>query len=170
MADEPIPLYDGEPSGARIIHEDEQRGAAAGGSPTSGGNVQTVHCKRRDSRHECERIHVCFSPDDPAVPAEHVGCPMQNSSPGGIAIEFDRALNTGAAGAISYMTVSHRPVHVTCSVRFCGSLGGGRYRLGLKLDRRLGVEERRPAKCVPGRDVFPELRPRKLHPIKSDED
>ncbi len=161
MADEPIPLYDGEPSGARIIHEDEQRG---------GGNVQTVHSKRQGARRECDRIHVCFSPDDPTAPAEHVECPVLNISANGIAIDFDRALNVGAAGTVCYMTVSHRPVHVTCSVRYCGSLGGGRYRLGLKLDRHLDVEERRPAKCVPGRDVFPKLRPRKLRPMKSDED
>ncbi len=157
MADEPIPLYDGEPSGARIVHEDEQRGGAP---------VQTVHCKRRDARHDCERIHVCFSPNDPTGPAEHVECLLQNISPGGIAIDFDRALDVGAAGTVCYMTISHCPVHVTCRVRYCGSLGGGRYRLGLKLDRRLGVEERRPARCAPGRDVFPKLRPRKLRPVE----
>jgi len=163
MADDPIPLYDGVLSGARIIHEDDRRADAA-------GNVQTVHSKRRDTRQGCERIHVCFSPEDPTGPAEHVECPMRNISAGGMSIDFDRVLDIGASATVCYMTVSQYPVHVTCSVRYCGSIGGGRYRLGLKLDRRLGVEERRPAKCIPGRDVFPKLRPRKLRPVEPGED
>jgi len=86
-----------------------------------------------------------------------------------MSIEFDRAMAIGTAATVSYMTISHRPVHITCTVCHCGSLDSGRHRLGLRFARRIGVEKRRPAKLAPGRDVFPRLRPRKLRPIESAE-
>lgn len=158
MSDEPIPLYDGEPTGAQIRHETsilDHVGAQAGVAST----------RRRSARHECERVHVCFSPRDADERSEHVECPVLDLSKGGLAIEFDRVLASGTFCTIAYRTISRQPVHVSGTVRHCRDIGGGRYRVGVKLNRELRTEELRPARQRPGHDVAPGVRARPLKPI-----
>ncbi len=158
-----IPLYDGEPSGAKIIHETHRSESLDGHASTESAEAAgPLRHKRRTPRSECEHILVCFSPCDPSGRVEHVACPVFNISRGGFALEFDRALDVGVMGHISYLTVGHRPVRVSCSVRHCLAIGGGRYRLGIALDRYLDREERKPAKAIPGREVAPGIRTRVL--------
>jgi hypothetical protein len=154
MPDDAIPLYDGEPTGAKIIHQEQ---------PSEGANTQSaVRSKRSSPRKACDRVHVCFSLQRQLGRVEHIECPVVNMSAGGFAIEFDEALAVGVTGHIAYWTISHRPVRVSCSVRRCQPLDHGRYLLGIRLDRKLDFEERRPARIRAGRDVAMGLRPRKL--------
>ncbi|MFQ5502229.1 MAG: PilZ domain-containing protein [Phycisphaerae bacterium] len=163
MDTDSIPLYDGEPSGAKIIHETHRSESFDGPASTeSAETAGPLRHKRRTPRKDCSHIQVCFSPCDPSGRVEHVACPVFNISRGGFALEFDRALDVGVTGHISYLTAGHRPVRVSCSVRHCLAIGGGRYRLGISLDRYLDHEERRPAKKISGRDVAPSVRTRSL--------
>jgi hypothetical protein len=152
MADETIPLWDGEPSDAEIIHPHGSNGAA----------TKAVRTRRRSPRRCYEGVHVCFSPDLPSGLLEHIECPVIDLSARGLAIEFDRRLEIGVTGYISYQTVSHQPVRVSCRVRRCSPLEDGHYRLGIRFDRNLRPEERMPAKVRPGREVSPGIRARKL--------
>ncbi|MFQ5429809.1 MAG: PilZ domain-containing protein [Phycisphaerae bacterium] len=163
MSDAPIPLFDGEPCGARIIHE-RAGGAAGSSAPESETAAATVRGRRKAVRRRCRGILVCFSPTDSSGRTEHVICPLIDLSRGGFCVEFDRPLAIGVRGAIAYRTVSHRPVNVSATVRHCAPLGGNRYRIGLKLARFLDGEELKPAHIRPGNDVAPGLRPRKLRP------
>ena len=168
VANDSIPLYDGDLSGAEIIHENGDAPASpdVDGRPAQSddvGNNRRVRCRRRNARRPCERVHVCFSPSAPSGRVEHVECPVRDISKTGFAVEFDRPLATGVSGYISYYTISHQPVRVSCSVRHCHPLGEGRYFLGLTLNRDLSLEEQRPSKTGPGRSVSPCFRPRPLH-------
>ena len=100
---------------------------------------------------------------------EYVECPLIDISERGLAIEFDQVVRVGVRGMIAYRTVSRRPVHISCGVRNCRPVGEGRYVVGIRLDRRLDFEERRPAKVVPGRPVAPGIQARKLRaPLASN--
>ncbi len=156
MPDEPIPLYDGEPSGAEIVHE----------KPDDKPTVfsQTVRSKRNSVRKGCDRTKVCFSPQESLGRAEHVECPVIDMSTTGFAVEFDRPLAAGVNGHVAYWTVGHRPVRVSCTVRRCVPMDNGHYLIGLKLARKLTFEEKKPARTLAGREVAMGLRPRKLKP------
>lgn len=166
-----IPLYEGELSGASIVHDNtpaenlpDHRWDASAALATP-----SIRQKRQSVRKPCEHVQVCFCPNDPSGRIEHVACPVINISKGGFSIEFDRPLAVGITGSITYHTVSHRPVHVSCSIKHCDSIGNGRYRLGIKLDRELNHEELKPCKVGLGRDIAPGVRPRKLRTTSQDE-
>lgn len=152
MSDEPIPLYDGELSGAKIIPD----GAKGVGQPTE------TRVKRQSPRHSFERVHVCFSPMYQSGRLEHVECPVIDLSESGLAIEYDRKLEKGVTGHISYRTISHQPVRVSCTVRRCAAMDNGHFEVGVQLNRRLRSEEMRPAKVRPGRELAAGVRARKL--------
>ncbi|MBX3395438.1 MAG: PilZ domain-containing protein [Phycisphaerae bacterium] len=162
MSDEPIPLWDGEPSGAEIRHDTVRHDAAGSATNFGTGHASGLTTRRRDSRHECERIFVCFSASDPMGRAEYVECPVFDFSKSGLALEFDRRLAIGTACTIAYRTVSRQPVHVSGSVRHCRDLDGGRYRVGIRLARTLKLDELRPAKRRDGQDIAPGIRARSL--------
>jgi len=159
MDDEPIPLYEGELSGARIIPD----------RSSEAGETQTVRSRRKNPRKHCERVCVCFSPDDPSGRIEHVECPVLDLSAGGMAIEYDREFDVGVAGYVAYRTVSHQPVRINCTVRRCAAMENGHYLLGLKFDRQLRREELKPAKVIAGREVAPGIRTRKLRACSGSE-
>lgn len=162
MSDETIPLYDGELSGATIIPEG---GAASAGSGTPSGTAQPPRPKRRNPRRPCHGVLVCFSPRLASGCVEHVLCPVLNISKGGIEIEYDREVATGAPASVAYRTISQRSVRVTGAVRHCSAVGNGRFRIGVELSRFLDCEELKPAKALPGRDVASGVRARKLRPM-----
>lgn len=162
MSDEPIPLWDGEPSGAEIRHDTVRHHSSAPLPNMGAGQASSLSTRRRDSRHECERIFVCFSASDTSGRAEFVECPVFDFSKSGLALEFDRRLAIGTACTVAYRTVSRQPVHVSGSVRHCRDLEGGRYRVGIRLDRNLKFEELRPAKRRDGQDIAPGIRARSL--------
>jgi hypothetical protein len=153
MADEPIPLYDGELSGSVIIPD----------GPSGALGTPTVRSRRVHKRRPGDGVCVCFSPTLFSGRVEHVECPVFNISAKGFAIEYDRKLEVGVTGYITYRTVSHQPVHVSCRVQRCSPLENGHFLVGLKLNRKLEIEETKPAKPRPGRDLAPGLRARKLH-------
>ncbi len=155
MSDESIPLYDGEPSGAVIRHETHSLGPSRG----TGG---AVSARRKSARHDCERVQVCFTVQDPTRRAENANCPVVNLSKTGIAIEYDVKLRAGVPCSIAYRTVSHQDVRVSGVVRHCRDIGGGHYQLGIKFTRDLKFEELRPARFRQGRDVAPGLQLRPL--------
>ncbi len=152
MSDEPIPLYDGELSGAKIIPE----GAERVGQPPE------TRVKRQSPRHKFERVHVCFSPMYQSGRVEHVECPVIDMSESGLAIEYDRRLGKGITGHVSYRTISNQPVRVSCTVRRCAAMDNGHFEVGVQLNRRLRSEEMRPAKTRPGRELAAGVRARKL--------
>jgi len=170
MSDDPIPLYDGEPSGATIIPEGGDVSAGTN-DPKPGPDAQGQSCrvrgKRRNSRKTCQGVMVCFSPHTPAGRIEHVECPLRNISKGGVEVEFDREVAAGTTACVSYRTISRRCVRACGTVRHCAPIGNGRYKIGMELSRYLDAEELRPAKARPGRDVSPDVRTRKLHPQKA---
>ncbi|HWL93957.1 MAG TPA: PilZ domain-containing protein [Phycisphaerae bacterium] len=159
MADEPIPLYDGEPSGAIIRVDGANPGMFEGTGRRMSAGTQS---RRRTTRRDCERIHVCLTPDEPEGRIESVECPVFDISKGGAALEFDRPLASGISCQIAYLTVSRRPVRVSGSVRHCRALGEGRFRIGIRFDRTLTVEELKPAKRREGWDIAPGVRARAL--------
>ncbi|MCG8409162.1 MAG: PilZ domain-containing protein [Phycisphaerales bacterium] len=171
MADDFIPLYEGELSGARIVHDNDSSDGVAdrGPGPSATNATQSLRRKRQSARKPCEQTCVCLTPNDPSGRIEHVACPVIDISKNGFSLEFDRHLAVGITGSISYRTVSHRPVHVSCCIRHCQLLENGRYRLGIKLDRELNHEELKPAKTGFGRDVAPGVRTRKLRPVSEDD-
>lgn len=154
MSDAPIPLYDGEPSGAKIIHVDTGEQGRV--------DTETMRGKRGFARHTPKGINICLTVEHKSGKVEHVECPVVNMSATGIAVEFDQRLETGVTGCVAYRTISHQPVRVSCRVQRCQGLDSGRFLLALTLYRALSVEERRPAKPRPGRELAPGLRPRKL--------
>lgn len=158
MPDETIPLYDGELSGATIVHEAGPRAADCRDSTAQ----RRPRRKRRGARTACERVHVCFSAIDATGRTDHTECPVIDVSKGGFCLEFDRPLASGVRVNIAYYTVSHRPVNVSGQVRHCRAMPNGRYRLGLELCRHLDAEEMKPSKTMPARDIAPGFHPRKL--------
>ena len=162
--DEPIPLYDGEPSGASII-PDGGAPSDASGSPADGGRAQLLRRKRRNPRRPSCGVLVCFSPRLAFGHVEHVLCPLHNISKGGVEIEYDREIETGSSASVSYLTISRRSVRITGTVRHCGAMDNGRFLVGVELSRFLDYEELKPAKALPGRDVAPDVRARKLQPL-----
>ncbi len=152
MSDEPIPLYDGEPSGAKIIPDGAERAEQ---------QVET-RIKRQSPRRKYERVHVCFSPMYQSGRLEHVECPVIDMSECGLAVEYDRKLQKGVTGHISYRTISHQPVRISCTVRHCSEMDNGHFEVGVQLNRRLRSEEMRPAKVRPGRELAAGVRARKL--------
>lgn len=161
MSEETIPLYDGEPSGAVIRHESgglfQPVHRASGGAATG-----TASSRRKATRHDCERTCVCFSPHDAQGRVEDVECPVFDISKSGVALEYDRELRTGSACTIAYRTVSRQPVHVSGRICNCRDLGGGRFKLGIKLNRELRAEELKLAKKREGQDIAPGIRARPL--------
>lgn len=156
MSDEPIPLWEGELSGSIPIPERRPDTA-----------TQTVRSARKAPRSQCDGAHVCFSPDLPSGVQEHVECPVIDKSAQGFAIEYDRRLEPGVRGYVTFVTVGHQPVRVSCSVRRCVPLDNGHYLLGLMLDRPLNFEEKRLAKSTAGKLIALGIRPRKLREPKS---
>jgi hypothetical protein len=148
---DPIPLCDGEPSGSAVIPEKQ-----------SDHGEEKVRCRRRNPRKAFLRVRVCFSPEMESGRTEHVECPMLDLSPIGMAVEFDHHLTPGTRARISYSTISHQPVLISCTVRRCSRRDDGRYIVGLKLDRRLSVEECRPALSRQGRQVGVGVHVRKI--------
>ncbi len=153
---DPIPLEDAGPSGTKIVFQGD---AGALGAPT-------VRSKRASVRKVCADVHVCLTIEMSLGRSEHVECPVIDMSSGGFALEFDRQVAAGTQGYIAYWTVSHRPVRLSRCVKRCSVLPNGRFCLGMKLNRRLDCEERRPAKTRPGREVALGMRPRKLRPLR----
>ena len=152
MSDEPIPLYDGELSGAKIIPDGAERAEQ---------QVET-RVKRQRPRRSFDRVHVCFSPMYQSGRVEHVECPVIDMSESGLAIEYDRKLGKGVTGHVSYRTISNQPVRVSCTVRRCAVMDNGHFEVGVQLNRRLRSEEMRPAKVRPGRELAAGVRARKL--------
>jgi hypothetical protein len=154
--DQPIPLDDGNSSGAGIIHY----------APSNLGT--TVRGRRASSRRICENMHICFSPEMPSGRIDHAECPLLSIAVGGIDIEYDQFLAIDTRARVAYRAATGRPVDVGCSVRRCDPRPEGRYCVGLKLDRKLLYEETKPARLGIGREVAPGIRARKLRSPDSD--
>lgn len=153
MNDEPIPLYDGEPLATEIIHH----------VCTPGGvSSQGVRPKRTKARTPTEKVHICFSPLLPEGHVDHVECPVVDMATDGIGVEYDRELKAGVTGHVAYRTVGRDSVRVSCHVGRCVPMDNGHFLIGLKLDRELRPEERKPAKVGAGREIAAGIRPRKL--------
>lgn len=154
MSDEPIPLYDGELSGSIILPE---RGS-------SSTDTNTVRSRRTNPRKGCENVHVCFSPETESGKVDNAECPLVNISSHGMAIEYDRPLRKGLSANVSYYSITRIPVHVGCAIRNCVALDNGHYQIGLRLNRPLKYEERKPMRVGAGRVVSPSVRARRLRP------
>ena len=154
MSDDTIPLYDGELSGHVILPE---RGSSSVETPAP-------RARRMSPRKDCENVHVCFSLEPESGLCDNAECPLVNISASGMEIEYDKSLRKGVSGHVSYYTISRIPVNIGCTVRHCLPLDNGHFLIGLRLNRSLIVEERRPMRIGPGRIVSPHLRARNLRP------
>ncbi len=154
MSDEPIPLFDGELSGSVILPERGSNSVPA----------QTLRSRRASPRKGCENVHVCFSPETPSGLVDNAECPLIDISSQGMAIEYDRPLLKGASAHVSYYSITRIPVHVGCMVRHCEALDNGHFLIGLRMNRTLKFEERKPMRIGHGRVVSPTVRARKLKP------
>jgi hypothetical protein len=159
MADEPIPMWDGEVSGTVAVPQEPVS------TPTS-----TVRSRRQSPRTPCTGVALCFTPELPTGMTENVECPVVDKSAIGFAIVYDRPLAAGVRAQVAYMTVGHQPVRIGCAVRHCAPREDGYYLLGIKLDRLLNFEEKRLARSQPGRPVVPGIKPRKLRAPTSPPD
>lgn len=157
MSDDSIPLYDGPPTGARILHYEKQVEGSSESADTA-----AVRTKRREARKHLERVEICLGVQDASGRAEFVDCPVLDISSGGTAVDFDRKVTVGSRCTVSYRTLAYSTVNVGGFIRSCRRIGSGEYRLGIEFDRHLSKEEQRPAHVVPGRAASPLTRSRKL--------
>jgi hypothetical protein len=95
---------------------------------------------------------------------DNAECPLINISANGMAIEYDRPLKRGVSAYVSYYSISRIPINVGCVVQHCELHGSGRYIIGLRTNRPLKFEERKPMRIGVGRVVSPHIRARKLQP------
>ncbi|MEK6644490.1 MAG: PilZ domain-containing protein [Planctomycetota bacterium] len=153
LDDEPIPLEECTLTWADIVPDQRVLDAPI---------AESGAYKRSHARHDCTSSSICLTIEHSSGKVEHVECPVMNMSTGGFAILFDGALRKGTRGTVSYRSAMGKPVQVACTVLHCAPVEEGRFKLGLKLDRPLRIEEARPARTGHGREVSPGLRPRKL--------
>lgn len=149
-----IPLSEGELSGQVLTPERP--------------GLKAIRGRRSSSRHNCDNVHVCYSPTYKSGRVEHVECRVIDVSAAGISIEFDGPLEAGLLGRVSFRTEACRSVRVACKVCTCSELEDGLFAVGLQFSRRLQRPELRLAKRRAGREVAPGLRPRRLRvPVDS---
>jgi PilZ domain-containing protein len=154
MSDEPIPLSAGDSFGAAIQPE---RGS-------SSAEAHTLRSRRTNPRKGCENVYVCFSPQTETGLPDNAECLLLNVSASGMAIEYDRPLKKGVSAYVSYYSASRVPVNVGCVVQHCDLQTSGHYVVGLRTNRPLKHEERKPMRVGAGRVVSPHVRARKLKP------
>ena len=154
--DDAIPLEDGEITGCQITPE----------SRSDGGVMTTVRTKRKMARKNVGRSFLCFGATLAGGKTDQAACPIVDISTKGLAFEYDQEIKLQSKGFVAYRSVSGRPVHITCVVRRCIPMEGGRFLIGVLLDRKLQFDEIRPAQASPGREIAPNLRPRKLRDPK----
>lgn len=147
--EETIPLEEGSLSAPAIIPD------------RSGIGVQ-LRGRRTSSRKSFEGVWVVFSPETRPGHVDHVECPLLDLSGVGIAVQYDRPLKAGVHARIAYRSVCDVPINVPCTVRRCVPLEGGGYRIGAQFDVKLRVENRRPARARPGRELVPGIRARRI--------
>lgn len=159
-------LYDRsapEPADGRIpLDESEPSASALRPVPACDGSATAVRGRRTSPRKSHEGCHVLFAPEARPGQIDQAECPLVDISAGGMAIKYDRPLKPGVKGAVSYRSVCDLPVHVTFVVRRCVPQESGLYLIGLQLDRKLRIEDRRPVRCRPGREVVAGVRARRI--------
>ncbi|HKQ49247.1 MAG TPA: PilZ domain-containing protein [Phycisphaerae bacterium] len=157
MNDDAIPLSTDGSSGATIQPE----------RSTGGTETHALRSRRTNPRRECENVHVCFSPQTQTGLPDNVECPLLNISASGMAIEYDRPLKKGVSAYVSYYSISRVPINIGCVVQHCDLQTSGHYIIGLRTNRPLKYEERKPMRVGAGRVVSPHVRARKLRPPPS---
>lgn len=150
MSDDPIPLFDGELSGAAIVPERSRHDAT------------TLRGHRSATRRSHSGIRVCFSPELRPGRPDHVECNLIDISATGAALEYDQPLAIGVAAHVAYRTACDRPIRVQCTVRGCLPLGDGRFRIGVEFAAKLRYEDCRPRRFGGGGAAIWGLRARKL--------
>jgi len=156
---DPIPLYDGPPTGPKIEHPDLNPTAA---TENNDGLATPIRGSRRNVRHELEGVKACLATHDASGRNEFADCPVVDISVSGIGLEFDRRLKSGLRCNISYRTRDHRTVHVGGTVRRCRQIEGGYFEIGIQFDRHLHKDEMQPARVLPGAAASPLQRGRQL--------
>jgi hypothetical protein len=155
-----IPLYDGPPTHAQII--------AANPAQSNGETNSPVRHRRQASRKPAENVEVCLSAHDASGRTDHCECPLLDISAGGAAVLFDRVIVPGSRCYVSYRSISRQPIHVGGTARSCERLGPKCFRIGIKFDRALSIDEQRAAKRRIGKAVSPIHKARRFRALGDD--
>lgn len=150
-ADLPIPLETPDPSHGAIIPDQ-------GPSQTTG----TVRSRRKDSRKAFDGIWVLFEPDSRTGGTIQVECPLIDISVSGFALIYDKPMKSGIKGYLSYRSMCDKPVRVSFTIKRCIPRPDSRYFIGGQFDKRLNVEDRKPARSRAGRSVVLGVRARRI--------
>lgn len=155
---------EGSPEGEFVIPLEESDGTASQIVPTKSSldGADIVRGRRKDARKAFEGIWVLFEPDARANGTEQVECPLVDISVTGFAVLYDRPLKSGVKGYVSYRSQCDKPVRISFTVKRTIPQSGGRYLIGCQMDKKLNVEDRRPARVRPGRSVVAGIRARRI--------
>lgn len=149
---DPIPLVEGEPCAAIILPPDGRTSA----------NEPSVRGARDSVRHSYEGVSVCLSIQDGSGRVDHAECPVVDLSASGVGLLYDRRVEPGVTGHVSFRTIDQKPVRVACIIKRCRPIHDRLYELGIRFKRRLDRVEQRPQKLRPGRELASGIRPRKF--------
>ena len=154
------------PVGDFVIPLEESDVTASAIVPTkssiNGTNIVRGH--RKDARKAFEGIWVLFEPDARAGGTVQVECPLVDISVSGFAVLYDRPLKSGVKGYVSYRSQCDKPVRISFTVRRCIPQSSAQFLIGCQMDKKLNIEDRRPAKTRPGRSVVAGIRARRIKP------
>lgn len=129
---------------------------------TANTTDRAVRSHRKEARKSIEGIWVLLEPDVNCGGSAQVECPLVDISISGFSVIYDRPISVGMKGYVSYRSTCDKPIRVAFAVRRCTRLSESRYLIGASLGKRLNIEDRRPAKTRPGRQVVLGVRARRI--------
>jgi hypothetical protein len=177
MANEPIPLEDDGQNDSS--HSDwliplESDGGADAKEPlgvpgeelasriTAISSDPGVRSPRKEARKAIDGVWVLFEPDASCGGSMQVECPLVDISIAGFSVVYDKPIRAGLKGYVSYRSMCDKPIRVAFTVRRYTRVSESRYLIGASFDKRLNIEDRRPAKTRPGRQVVLGVRARRI--------
>lgn len=129
---------------------------------TANTTDRVVRSHRKEARKSIEGIWVLLEPDVNCGGSTQVECPLVDISIAGFSVIHDKPIRVGMKGYVSYRSMCDKPIRVAFTVRRCTRQSESRYLIGASLDKRLNIEDRRPAKTRPGRQVVLGVRARRI--------
>lgn len=132
---------------------------------TANATERAVRSHRREARKAIEGVWVLFEPDANCGGNAQVECPLVDISLAGFSAIYDKPIRVGMKGYVSYRNMCDKPIRVAFTVKRCMRQSESRYLIGASLDKRLNIEDRKPAKTRPGRQVVSGIRARRIFDV-----
>ena len=139
----------------------EEKGSRITADPTD----RAVRSHRKEARKSIEGVWVLLEPDANCGGSMQVECPLVDISLAGFSVIYDKAISVGTKGYVSYRNMCDKPIRVAFTIKWCIRQSQFRYLIGASLDKRLNIEDRRPAKTRPGRHVVSGIRARRIFDV-----